>query len=70
MLALKILCEQHSFLLYRLHTNLLLLLIFIFPGKNGKSLCKSCKFLGYLLSTSGVYLVSLSSYVFIKSSVN
>ena len=31
------------------------LLIFILSGKNGKSLCKSCKSLGYLISTSRIY---------------
>ena len=36
MLALMILYEQHNVLLYKLHTSLLHLLIFIFSGKNGK----------------------------------
>ena len=37
---------------YRVQTNLLHLLIFILSGKNGRSLCKSCKCLGYSTSTS------------------
>ena len=61
-LVLMILCEQHSlFLSYKLHTGFLLLPIFILSGKNGKSSCKPCKFLGYLTSTSRIYPLSLSS---------
>ena len=36
--CLKLLCEQHSFLSYRLGTSLLDLLILILFGKNGKLL--------------------------------
>ena len=43
-LVLMILCEQHSFLSYKLHTSFLHLPIFILSGMNGKSLYKPCKF--------------------------
>ena len=59
--VLKILYEQQSSISYRLHTNLSHLLIFILSGKNGKSLCKSCKSLEYSTSTSRIYPLSLSS---------
>ena len=42
--VLKLLCEQHGFLSYRLHISLLHLLTFILSDKNGKLLCKSCNF--------------------------
>ena len=61
MLALGSLCGQHTFLSYRLHTSLLHLLIFILSGKNGRSLCKSPKYLGYSTSTSRIYPSSLFS---------
>ena len=64
MLVLKLLCEQHSFLSDKLHTSLLHLLIFILSGRNGKSLCKSCKFVGHLTYTSIIYPLSLSSSEF------
>ena len=41
-------------LLSKLHTSFLHLSIFILFGKNGKSLCISCNFLGYLTSTSRI----------------
>ena len=45
------------------------LLILIHSGKNGKSLWKSCKYLGYSTSTSSMYpLLLSSSLLFIKSS--
>ena len=47
-LVLMILCEQYSFLSYKLHKSFLHLPIFILSGKNGKFSCKPCKFLGYL----------------------
>ena len=40
--------DLYFFLLRKLHTSFLHLSIFILFGKNGKSLCKSCNFLGYL----------------------
>ena len=46
---------RHIFLLCKLQTNFLHLPIFILFGKNGKSLCESCNFLGYLTSTSRIY---------------
>ena len=52
-----ILCEQHIFSYY---TNCIQafshLSVFILSGENGKSLCKSCNFLGYLTATSGYIL--------------
>ena len=42
------------FLLRKLHKSFLHLSIFILLGKNGKSLCKSCNTLGYLISTSRI----------------
>ena len=64
------LCVQHIFFLsYRLQTNFLHLFISILSGKNGKSLCKSCNFLGYLTSTSRIYpFLSFSLWFFITSS--
>ena len=45
--------------------------MFILPGKNGKSLWKSCKFLGHSTSTSKIYPLSLSSSKsFVNSSLN
>ena len=49
------------FLLRKLHTSFLHLPIFILLGKNGKSLCKSCNLLEYLMSTSRIYPLSLFS---------
>ena len=40
----------------------MLLVNFLYlKGQNGKSLCSSCKFLGYSVSTSNKYLLSLVS---------
>ena len=59
-LILMILSERHSFLYQtNYYTSLTHLLIFILSGKNGKSLCKSCNFLGYLTSISRTYPLSL-----------
>ena len=50
------LCVQHVFSCHiRLQTNFLHLFISILSGKNGKSLCKSCNYLGYLTFTSRIY---------------
>ena len=49
-----------AFLSYRLHTSLSYWLIFILSGKNGKSLCKSCKSLGYSTSAWRIWPLSLS----------
>ena len=48
-----------------MQTNLLHLSIFIPPGKNGKSLCKSCKILGYSTSTSKAYTYIYIHYSFL-----
>ena len=70
-LVLMILCEQHSFLSYKLHASFLHLPILILSHKNGKSSCKPCKILGYLTSTSRIYPFLLSSsYFFMNSLVN
>ena len=62
-------CTTYFFLSYRLQTNFLLLFISSLSGKNGKSLCKSCNFLGYLTSTSRIYpFLSFSLELFINSS--
>ena len=55
MLVLMILYAERIFLLSKLYTSFLHLSIFILFGKNGKSLCKSSNFLGYLTSTSRMY---------------
>ena len=66
-LLLMILCGQHCFLSYKVHKSFLHLPIFILSGRNGKSSCKPCKFLGYLTSTSRIYpLLLSSSYFFYK----
>ena len=61
MLVLRLLCEKHSSLSYKLQTSLLHLLIFILSGKNGKSLCIPCKSLRCSTSTSNICPLSLSS---------
>ena len=57
-----ILCVRRIFFYFANYKRVFLhLSIFIPLGKNGKSLCELCNFLGYLTSTSRIYPLLLFS---------
>ena len=59
MFVLKFTCAQHSCFYHRdCIQACFIFLIFILPGRNGRSLCKSYRFLEYSTSTSRMYLIS------------